>query len=669
MPDIFLRPGEASPSDIKLRDPTLPDTAGVAWSTTDVQQDVSLARVDYDPTEQAWAVAPPQNVAAQAAWSEAQPDPPPTPTYDPSEQAWAVGPPLNAVTLSGWTVEGHLPDQTQRAYDGQDGALAPQPPAAAGFDPAAGFPWPIDIAYPDQTVRWWSPEQASNVALSGDCAFQSGTFQPGGFQVCFEPALGFPWQTDQPLVDQTVRAFDPNDPWFVGPPSVAAAFDPAAGFPWNGDQPLPDQTQRAYAPEDAPAIGAPTTEALAPLWNQGDDAIDRAIRATDTNDQAWAVGPPANAAALSAWTVEDHLPDQAQRTYDPSEQAWAVGPPRNATGLTSWSEAQPDVAQAQAIDATDQAYPIQPPAVVGFDPAAGFPWAVEDGQQLRSLAETRYDGQDGALGEPPLNVDRLAAFTDPQADPAPPLTADPTDQPWAIGPPQNADRLTVWSEAQPDVAAGQTLDPTDQPYAIQPPATAFDPAAGFPWTSDDRQQVADLVERRYDGQDGSLVQAFDPSSSFPWLADSQQDRSLQPVWTDGQHGSPAYTPPTDPGVLGGVWNLDAQQDRSTAPVWWDPTDQAYAIGPTLTAAQLGTLWRGADPQQDRSLQPVWYEPELGNVWTAGAGVVTAVIGGRGPDSGSAYNAIPGGQAFAPIPGGSASHPLPGGTATNPRPER
>jgi len=196
-------------------------------------------------------------------------------------------------------------------------------------------------------------------------------------------------------------------------------------------------------------------------------------------------------------------------------------------------------------------------------------------------------------------------------------------------------QLTVWPEAQADVPAAQTYDPTEPAFV------------------------------------GLLVTAFDPSTGFPWtVGDPQQDASLQPVWTDGQNGSPAYVPPE----LSAIWNLDTQQDRPTGPTWYDPTEQSYAIGPTLTVAQL--VWQGLDPQQDRSLQPVWYDPEFGNVWTAalafGVTQVTAVFGPTGlvaapSPLGSAIASSPTASASSDGPDGEASASAPSGTASAPTP--
>lgn len=461
---------------------------------------------------------------------------------------------------------------------------------------------------------------------------------------------------------------EPGRLW-IAPPS---GFNPATGASWQGDAQQDRCTQR---------------------------------QDYDPTEQAWAVGPPLNAVQQRAWTDPQADPPPAL-TYDPTDQSWAIGPPQNAVQLNAWliERDLPDQTRWW-YDSQDGGIPPRPFAAP-FDPSTGFPWN----------RDRDYPDQTAVWYQP----DELAFIPEPTTENLAPLwnqgddtadrtikTFDPTDQAWSVGPPQNADRLTQWAMPREESGPPATVDPTDQPYAIQPPAAAaFDPANGFPWNGDERQDQTrqpvwyepseqawavqpplnedalsaftveldfpDQTVRAYDGQDGAFGRppTFDPGTGFPWtIGDASQDASTQPVWTDNQHGALGLVPPTDQGILAGVWNLDQQQDRATGPAWFDPTDQSYAIGPTLTAAQLGALWNNADPQQDRSLQPVWYDPEFGNVWTVGAAIITVVVGGRGPDSGAAYNATPYGSAYAPVPNGSVSGPVPAGSATNPRPQR
>lgn len=328
--------------------------------------------------------------------------------------------------------------------------------------------------------------------------------------------------------------------------------------------------------------------------------------------------------------------------YDPTEQAWAVGPPQNAVRLSDWTVPHEEPAVVPAIDSTDQAWPVQPPAAAPFDPSVGFPWTVE--QNFPDQTARAYDGQDGGLAPQPFAA---AAFDPSTGFPWPPeahlpdqtqRTYQPEDQAVALGPALNAVQLMVWPDAQADVPASQTYDPTEQAWPVQPPA--FDPSVGFPWG----------------------------------VGDAQQDRSLQPVWADGQDGALGLVSPTDQALLGGVWNLDVQQDRSTAPLWYDPSEQSHAIQPPLDPTVLAALWQGADPSQDRSLQPVWYEPEPNSVWTATLPPIALVGGTPGGVASAApipslsvASPLPLPSVGAPMPGGGASDPTPSGSATGPTP--
>jgi len=423
------------------------------------------------------------------------------------------------------------------------------------------------------------------------------------------------------------------------PGTGAPAFDPATGFPWQPEDRQDRSLARTdYDPtEQAWAIGPPSNVVAQSVWTDVHEFGDQTRRDYDPSEQAWSVGPPQNAVLLSNWTVEYHFPDQSRRDYDPSEQSWAIGPPLNADRLTQWTSPQDEPAFAQGIDSTDQAWPVQSPTAAAFDPATGFPWTVESDLPDQSQRTAPEEQQAWS----PQPVVGLSAFTDPQADPAPALTADPTDQAWSVGQPQNADRLTAFT------------DPHDLP---------------------------DQTVRAYDGQDGAFgippiaPTVFDPATGFPWtVGDPQQDQSLQPVWTDGQHGALGLVPPTSETLLAGIWNLDVQQDRSTQPVWYDPSEQSYTIQPPLDPATLASLWNGSDPSQDRSLQPVWYQPEFGNVWS---GALVFVISGGAPAGMASAAPIPSlsianptatPSASGPRPAGGASDPTPSGSASGPTP--
>jgi hypothetical protein len=367
-----------------------------------------------------------------------------------------------------------------------------------------------------------------------------------------------------------------------------------------------------------------------------------------------------------------------------------------------WNDTGDELPAPLVFDETAQAWAIGPPA---FDPAAGFPWQTADADASAPLA---FDDTDQAWVPAEPIWAPLVGSNEPGPEVSAPLVFDDTAQSWAITTAPNWDPATgwPWQGQTPDVPAQGVVDDTPQSYPIQPVAAAgFDPASGFPWTTEGHLPDQTVVD--YDGQDGALgLTPWDPTLGYPWSQlDPQQDRSTQPVWYDGQDGSTGLTPPAAPAfdpATGFPWNGDAAQDVSTQPVWYDGIDGSF-IGQPYNPAQFP--FTGWDPQQDRSLQPVWYDPSE-QAWAiqtpfdpasalsfisadhlipafvppfvpeqptfppfAALSVVPVVTGGRGPDSGGAYSAIPAGSATAPLPGGSASDPVPQGTATSPTPGR
>ena len=211
--------------------------------------DEAVGIVTADDTAQTYAIQPPTsvqvfNVPDEATAASYQDDtaqaypiqPPAVAAFDPSAGfpwnqdegerfvqsqivddsiSWALGsPPLNAVIAQAFNV----PDEATSVSSQDDTAqsYAIQPPAVAAFDPAGGFPWPVD----DVIVTW--------PTLTDDTA-QAWSVNPPAF---------VPWNTAdtadyQPTPDATVQ------PWAIVAPAV---FDPGTGFPWGVFQPEPSSS-------------------------------------------------------------------------------------------------------------------------------------------------------------------------------------------------------------------------------------------------------------------------------------------------------------------------------------------------------------------------------------------------------------------------------------------
>lgn len=589
-----------------------------------------LAGSTLDPTDQAWAVGPPSNVVSLSTWTVEDHFPDATiRTYDPTDQPWGIGSPLNADRLSTF-IDPQADPAPPPAYDPSEQAWGVQPPAAAAFDPSTGFPWAVEGHLPDQTPRWYDTQDAA-----------LGLIPPTDASL-----LGGVWTSDDVQQTRSTQSVW-NDPTTDAALGLVPPTDPAAlGALWQGPDGLGDQTVRAYDVTTDQTVGLvpPTDPAvLGELWQGDDTQQDRDLTVTRYDGQDAAFGePPLGVAPFDPstgfpWTTDEPLVAQ-KPTYDPTEIALGLVPPTDQAllaGLENGADSQQDRStQPVWWDGQDSALGLVPPT----DPSLlGELWQGPDGFGDQTIRW--WDGTDGAFGGPPL----------------PSVVFDPSAGfPWTVGDPsQDRSQQPVWIDLQ-DAALG-LVPPTDAALL------------GGLWNGSDQQQDRDLSIVRYDGQDaafGQPLDIFDPSAGFPWPVDVQQDNSIQPVWTDGQHGSPAFVPPTDASLL--VWNLDSQQDQSTQPLWYDPTDQSYAIGPTLSIASLAALWNNADPQQDRSLQPVWYEPETIPPWTL---TIPALITGGLPPGASAVSLVPFASAVASLPAATADHSTPAASATHSTPER
>jgi hypothetical protein len=223
---------------------------------------------------------------------------------------------------------------------------------------------------------------------------------------------------------------------------IASAFDPASGFPYNVDDPI------------------------------------AAVIATDDTVQAWAIQPPAVAPTVTnafAGPVVDEV--QTQPVPDDTAQAWAVGPPygdwsstfTNDTTSEFWNEDQRALADT-TVDPSVQSYAIQPPAVAGFNPATGFPWARFEDERFVASRDAADPDFEVAFGVETIAIDYTYGS-------------------WS-GTFGNAASSELWNQDQSALDVS-VVDPTSQTYAIQPPA-AFNPNAGFPWNQDQGERFVDL---------------------------------------------------------------------------------------------------------------------------------------------------------------------------------
>ena len=342
--------------------------------------------------------------------------------------------------------------------DDTDQAWSPIPPAAAVFDPASGFPWAREGGevqaerVQDDTPQGWPPGPAwgtysstfSNLVSAEAYAIEGG-----------EVAA-------QPTVDPSVQTYA------IQPPA-AAAFNPGTGFPWDANgADTPTVDQNVPEPDLGVEFGTPQFDPSAgTAWNQ--DEGERFVQSYIVGEdwQAWAVQPPAVVVTVNQLTAFNGDPQnwQAEPGSDPSVQSWAVGPPQNATQALAFNQPE-DEPYATVDDPTVPALSIQPPPYIPVFQATAFTGDPDNWQQV------------------PLE--------------------DPSVQSWAVQPPLNADRMTAWSSDFTTVAPTTTDDDTSQSYSIQPVAAAFDPST-VTWTGRD-----DIVQPVWQVQDDTAP-AWTPS--------------------------------------------------------------------------------------------------------------------------------------------------------------
>jgi len=231
----FNKPDEAGPQS-NLDDTSPAWAVGPPLNATQAQAfnvpDEGAAQAKLDETSQSYAIQPPAVAAFDPAagfpWNQDEGERFVQSQIVDDAINWALGqPPLNAVSAQAFNLpdEGGYQTAQPTVIDDTSQSYAIQPPAAAAFDPAGGFPWPVD----DVVVSW--PTYIDDAA-------QSWSVNP--------PAL-VPWNTAdegtyQPTGDETVQ------PWAVAPPT--STFVPGSGFPWNqteAERPFPAWTIDADA--------------------------------------------------------------------------------------------------------------------------------------------------------------------------------------------------------------------------------------------------------------------------------------------------------------------------------------------------------------------------------------------------------------------------------------
>jgi hypothetical protein len=215
--------------------PTLDDTAP-AWAVQPplnaVQAqafntpDEAAAAPSVDETSQSYAIQPPAAAAFDPAsgfpWNQDEGERYVQSLIVDDTITYALGrPPLNVVLMQGTNV----PDEGgyQTSTDETVQAWAIQPPAAAAFDPAGGFPWQVD----DVIVRW--------PTATDDTSQPWSIYGPAELVPHNTPDEG----TYAPTLDDTAPA------WAVGPPAERTIV-------WNtadtGDyRPTTDDTVQPWA--------------------------------------------------------------------------------------------------------------------------------------------------------------------------------------------------------------------------------------------------------------------------------------------------------------------------------------------------------------------------------------------------------------------------------------
>lgn len=308
--------------------PPLNAVADQSWNQDEGERFV-VDQFRPDDTQVIRGATPPELRAFAADGGEVQQQP----TEDPSVQSWAVGPPPNVVQLSAWPGLETEP-QAAAVEDPTGQSYSIQPPAAAGFDPAAGFPWGSDRAEPfvvDQNVP--DPDMAVEFGVQ-----------------LFDPA-GFPFnQPDEAALQATE---DPSvQPWPVQ--VFTAPFTPPP-FPFNVDDSERFYQQQLTDDNVGYALGlVPANAVAAQVFNTPQEVVTEP--GNDPTVQAWAVPdplifvPPFNAALVP------HNQDQSELFFD---ARW--------TFLAAWANEQFDIGAVEV-------YPIPANPAAPSDTLSPDPW-------------------------------------------------------------------------------------------------------------------------------------------------------------------------------------------------------------------------------------------------------------------------------------------------------
>ena len=491
----------------------------------------------------------------------------------------------------------------------------------------------------DTSQRWFAPdaEQRGSPAIAS----------------AYDPSLRT-WQEplapDQ-LLSTAQRWFAPDAEHALGIPPFAVTTATAAqsaaatepddtpqvwrdGTPWAGRDLVGEALQPPAAAFN-PAPFAGTWQEQPQAWQ---DATPWASRVDDDDDDGFVALPNAYAGADLAWYLQvwrDSTP-WAPRTDD---QAEGFVPLPNASTFDPGWDAQQSVDRTARWFQPDTEAQVAIPNLTVATVDQASPALQPDAEQ-RDLSQRWYQEPDDQLGALPITT--APATVDQQS----PALQPEADQP---------DRTQRWFQPDTETLGAPPLPnaPTEATLDEQPQAWSNT------WTTEHDGAFVPTVSTLTTDQLAGL-----------WTEQPGQDRSLQPVWTQPEDDATGLVPLASANVLPLDW--DAQQDRSTQPTWFQPDTEPWTPVPGLTSAtipQLAALWPDSSGQQDRSIQPVWFGPEPTFASPYGQLIVVIVTGGRGPDSGGAYNTRPSGSGFAPVPGAGASGPVPSGSAVNPRPSR
>ena len=559
-------------------------------------------------------------------------------------------------------------DQTVRWYDADADALAwcPSPPfqpSTATVAQQAGLLQQPDWSeQADQTVRWYQPEDdefgllpyyppaewfhvggATNSGLATGSLVLTYSSTAGNLLVVSSSKFGL--ETVTGITDSAgntwVKATSgvrgtvlTGELWYTPQPaaavtSVTVTYSGAVGnaaaivreFDGNGTWVL-EGTAQANGASVPPSPSGPTGQVTQRDLVYGATAYQSApaANASIIPTGAFRFGSNVGTSATSnASVVDDYLTNLPH--FGTTEEKEQIG-----TGSRSWvamvaafklvpfdPSYQTDGLDEQ-VDRTQQWFSpdaadfVFTPAAAPFNPATGFDWSEQPGQE-RDLSVTWFAPDEQAwVPIPGLTVastaQQAAANQQPDASEA-------------------VDRSVVWY--QPEDAWESPL-----PEVFEPPVVPRDLGGvyGQPDWSEQSDPADDRLADRY-----VWFQAVGIDTQAEWVPipglpsvpsaaqlaglfgyDAQTDRDLTVVWFAPEEvfWTPIPGEPSEP--TSWAWSQnpsdDEQVDRTQT--WFAPEEQSWTPIPNLTqatAAQDVGLWQDGSGQQDASLAVTWYQPE------------------------------------------------------------